>query len=384
MKRSLPAFRFINVFKSVFPLLRILILFLLIICPETNAQDVFNSVGPAPISEMKISAQETTPFAVGTRAFLQLSISPNVQFAKSFMESCSVTYIGGPFPLTSIGGLVFVSGKVYTWNQSSPYQFWQVDTVTGVNTLIFNITGVPLAALTGICWDGSSLFGVATNSLSSWIFRLNAVTGVCTLIGTPSAACSYAVFIEGRQFAWSSLFSPDAVTDNIYRWNKTTGTATLIGPAGFNVTIGEDASFDGNICYWVADSSLRKWDTTGNISVLCNYSTGAKGIACVTYPPPLGVIHLFEVPITYILSQNYPNPFNPVTTIKYGLPKFGKTSLIVYDILGRVVTKLVDNEFKDAGTYEVQWDASNFSSGIYLYTLESGSYKETKKMVVIK
>ena len=98
---------------------------------------------------------------------------------------------------------------------------------------------------------------------------------------------------------------------------------------------------------------------------------------------PTGGIQTIEIPFTYKLSQNYPNPFNPVTTIKYGLPKYGITKLIVYDVLGRVAATLVD-EFKDAGTYSINFDGTDLSSGIYFYTLESGSYKETKKMILMK
>jgi hypothetical protein len=103
----------------------------------------------------------------------------------------------------------------------------------------------------------------------------------------------------------------------------------------------------------------------------------------ISFTCPVGGIQTIEVPFTYRLSQNYPNPFNPTTTIKYGLPKPGNTKLVVYDILGRVVTTLV-NEYKTAGTYSVNFDGTNYSSGIYFYSLESGNYKETKKMLIVK
>jgi hypothetical protein len=532
MNKSLPAVRFITVFNHFVhsrPLILIIFLFTAISYNAANAQET--SVGPVPVSIININ-HETQPFAPGTRAFVQTYSPPTIfQFGKSFMESCNITYIGPIFGAALLGGLVYRNGIVYTWNRVSPFQLWMIDTVTGVYTLVFNITGVPLSTLTGMCYDGTTMYGVATNTVTSQIFSINMTNGVCTLIGTPSASCAYAVLIFGRQFAQSSLFSADLVTDNIYKWNKSTGAATLIGPAGFNVTFNEDASYDGNTCYWVEGYNLRKWDTAGTNTVLCTYTFQATGIECIPvspipsiicrnglniyvptkFPPgirdtirmignnacslvdmnvkidtffhtwdsdmifslfhsgateaalitnrggsgdnfigtllddsaatpiangnapftgsfrpeqplaiyngqspagswelwmrdvaggdtgylrawciifqftcPTGGITTVEVPITYILEQNYPNPFNPVTTIKYGLPKFGKTNLVVYDILGRVVTKLVDNEFKDAGMYEVKWDASNNSSGIYFYTLESGNYKETKKMLLVK
>lgn len=97
-----------------------------------------------------------------------------------------------------------------------------------------------------------------------------------------------------------------------------------------------------------------------------------------------------ELANDFYLSQNYPNPFNPVTTISFTIPNVGdenfrpiQTKLIVYDILGRVVKTLV-NEIKSPGTYEVKFDASGLSSGIYFYTLQSGSFTQTRKMTLMK
>jgi hypothetical protein len=89
------------------------------------------------------------------------------------------------------------------------------------------------------------------------------------------------------------------------------------------------------------------------------------------------------IPVAYSLYQNYPNPFNPVTTIKYQIPVNGYTNLTVYDILGNKVAVLV-NENQNPGNYQAVWNASNSSSGIYFYKLTTGSFSETKKMLLIK
>ena len=88
-------------------------------------------------------------------------------------------------------------------------------------------------------------------------------------------------------------------------------------------------------------------------------------------------------PTTFSLGQNYPNPFNPTTKIDYKIPTTGFVTLTVYDILGNQVTKLV-NEEKPAGSYEVKFDGSGLSSGIYFYNLEAGSFTKTKKMIYLK
>ncbi len=85
----------------------------------------------------------------------------------------------------------------------------------------------------------------------------------------------------------------------------------------------------------------------------------------------------------FSLNQNYPNPFNPTTVINYEIPKEGLVSLKVFDITGREVSTLV-NQFQDAGTHSITFNASNLSSGIYFYELKTGSYDSIKKLMLIK
>ncbi|MBZ0203364.1 MAG: T9SS type A sorting domain-containing protein, partial [Ignavibacteria bacterium] len=89
------------------------------------------------------------------------------------------------------------------------------------------------------------------------------------------------------------------------------------------------------------------------------------------------------IPGNYALYQNYPNPFNPNTKIKFAIPKASFVKLAVYDMLGREVDNLV-NEQLSPGTYEVSWNALKFSSGIYLYKISTNDFSMVKKMSVIK
>jgi len=90
------------------------------------------------------------------------------------------------------------------------------------------------------------------------------------------------------------------------------------------------------------------------------------------------------VPKEFNLYQNYPNPFNPTTTIKYDLPKDVNVTIKIYDIIGRVVTTLVNNEMKKAGSYNIQWNGANYASGVYFYRIEAGDFVSSKKLVLIK
>jgi len=88
-------------------------------------------------------------------------------------------------------------------------------------------------------------------------------------------------------------------------------------------------------------------------------------------------------PKEFSLSQNYPNPFNPSTLIKYQLPISSQVTIKVYDVLGDEVATLV-NEEKPIGFYEIDFDASRFASGVYLYKIQAGSFVSAKKMILIK
>ena len=83
------------------------------------------------------------------------------------------------------------------------------------------------------------------------------------------------------------------------------------------------------------------------------------------------------------MAQNYPNPFNPVTNISYQLAKDGFVTLKIYDLIGHEITILV-NEFKPKGRYEIQFNASHLTSGIYIYKMQSGQFTDIKKFIFMK
>lgn len=117
------------------------------------------------------------------------------------------------------------------------------------------------------------------------------------------------------------------------------------------------------------------YDGSGN-AVAGNVSLSLKTTSVQT-------ITSSDLPTGYSLEQNYPNPFNPTTTIRYTLPLSGRVSVRVFNILGQLVTTLVDGN-RIAGTYEATFNASALSSGIYFYRIESGKYVAVKKMMLLK
>jgi hypothetical protein len=90
-----------------------------------------------------------------------------------------------------------------------------------------------------------------------------------------------------------------------------------------------------------------------------------------------------EIPSKYKLYQNFPNPFNSETVIKFDVSKAEKTKVLIFDVMGRKIETFLDI-FIQPGTYEIRWNAENYSSGIYFYSLITNMYSECKKMILLK
>jgi len=98
---------------------------------------------------------------------------------------------------------------------------------------------------------------------------------------------------------------------------------------------------------------------------------------------PIDDVEKESLASTCRLEQNYPNPFNPATRISYQIPRIRHVKLVVYDLLGRVVSVLVD-ERRAAGSHEVTFDGSYLASGVYFYQLRSGDFVQTRKFCLIR
>ena len=154
------------------------------------------------------------------------------------------------------------------------------------------------------------------------------------------------------------------------RWNRLDTTASQC------VTLTHRTSGSGPSVVYDSLTLLAYstgWDTLATIPPGCNridYLTGIEG-------------NENEIPTVYKLYNNYPNPFNPSTSIKYDLPHNTFVKLSVYDVLGKLVTELVNQDMK-AGRYEANWNAINYASGAYFYKLETESFTDMKKMILVK
>jgi len=132
-----------------------------------------------------------------------------------------------------------------------------------------------------------------------------------------------------------------------------------------------------------------QWKSLTQIYDIWNSSYNKKPYFIMCEDMPLSLTQISSnIPEGFILEQNYPNPFNPSTKIRFQIPASVETtrwgvSLRIYDVSGKEVSTLVNNELK-SGTYEVDWDASAYSSGVYFYSIQAGDFNVTKKMVLVK
>lgn len=136
---------------------------------------------------------------------------------------------------------------------------------------------------------------------------------------------------------------------------------------------------EGLVAYWNFDDGTAN-DVTSN-----GYNGTLMGDAVIIIEsPPVDVDDdLSAIPNQCILDQNYPNPFNPSTEIRYTLGKGSRVKIVVYDILGKEITTLVNDRF-NAGEHAVQWNTENIASGIYIYQLITENFVQAKKMMLVK
>lgn len=142
--------------------------------------------------------------------------------------------------------------------------------------------------------------------------------------------------------------------------------------------------FDGPVKVW-QEKSMEVFLKADTNTIQMEMSWGWMYVDYLAVPREVvtDIEQSVEVPRHFVLEQNYPNPFNPVTTIRYSVPYRTHVRLTVYDILGRTISILVDEE-KPAGVYTMEWDAHSHASGVYFYRLEAGTNTQVKKMILLR
>ncbi|MEB2329837.1 MAG: T9SS type A sorting domain-containing protein [Ignavibacteriaceae bacterium] len=284
-----------------------------------------------------------------------------------FMEGDPV---GGRWSLfkTNDGGATWDSTGMYLAQNGGEAGWNNSGFVSGTN-VYFGTSGgrVYFSSTSGTNFTAQST-GNEVNSYSVWFNDANnGLAGGTGLVKTTNGGAS-----------WAPLPAPG-----------TAGITGIIG-SGNNWWV---ARQDANILY--SNDNGASWTTQysapGGVFTSISKSRSGNSAWAVRSAGGIsknanlvGVINISsELPEGFLLSQNYPNPFNPATTINFSIPENSFVKLRVFDMLGREVDVLVNEEL-NAGTYAFDFNATALNSGIYFYSLEAGSFKDTRKMILVK
>ena len=363
-------------------------------------------------------ACDTTLFASNWGSGISVEPNGTVWFSANTVAVSSPCPPGGTFE----GGVASYDGS--NWKSFSTHN----------SGLVSNNVNCVYADASGRKWFGTYDKGISTFNNTTWTtydttnsgLRNNDVTQISQdytgriWIITSSGMCSYLngtwrsdtihAFLMCRDYSgnmWfvtgGSIFMSNGTSLTTYAAPTTSTSTSSIAVApdhklwiGVNDDISTQGggvySFDGTTwTLYTVENSFVPYDIIGAVFADKN---GNKYFAL---SQPRGGLAIFNengitsvnspveqiLPTSLLLYQNYPNPFNPTTTISFQLPSAGHVTLKVFDVLGREVTTLV-NEQKPAGSYKVKFDAINLSSGTYFYRLQTNDFTQTKKLILIR
>lgn len=277
------------------------------------------------------------------------------------------------FAGTESNGVYLSSNSGVNWVQSS-MNIHSVHAIAISGSNIFAGTfdyGVYLSTNNGASWTQTSLGNtIIINSLI--------INGINIFAGTQTGG----IYLSTNN---GSSWSQTSLNNQYVRSVTAIGNNVFAGIQNGGVYISNNAGLN-----WVQRNEGLGNSSVDALMILNNFILAGTedGTLNGFYIRPLieliGIKQITEqVPERFTLFQNFPNPFNPITKIRFEIPKNLFVKLIVFDLFGREVDRLV-NEQLNAGTYEVDWSADKYSSGIYYYKLISDDFSETKKMVLIK
>jgi hypothetical protein len=318
------------------------------VCNDTSAGVTDDIKIYKPISQWTISHNDASVRTVdlpdGIYKGLCVSPTGSMLFVSDYMNRRVVKYVGSP-----------TTG--YTKDNTFDFTMAATDTVPVTTTLRPGPIGMAYLSPNNILAVACDVWGnsASTNGTYSYgrIYLLNPKTG--------------------------ALISPDSSVSVIDQaaWNLAKlGSYTNRGDG---TSVGNASGYTSTWCVaWDQNKNLYSQSNFGWTVEKWSY-TGTLPTIPLTSVEPVGDV----IPRGYELRQNFPNPFNPTTSIQFSSPSTSHVSLVVHDMLGREVATLL-NEVRGAGTYRVIFEAQGLPSGSYVYTINAGGFRETKRMVLVK
>jgi len=370
---------------------------------------------------------ENTGWAVGVGGRIIATTNGGLLWAQQVSNTSSA--LNSVFFVTALTGYAAGAAGVVCKTTNGGAS-WQASNVTGVAAVTeLSFANANTGYLCGSNTGGDGIAAVTTNGGSTWQVSVVTAVGLNALY-TVNTSTAYTAGISGLVFRttnsganWvqqttpstnfvSSIVFADAstgyfttlgITEQVYKTtNGGSNWAEVTSPGN---TSGLNSLFvlDPSTVYGVGTAgTIRRttgggssWETQPSpVSIFFNsifmvnsnvgYIVGNTGTILKTVNGGIGIQQISaNVPAGFSLGQNYPNPFNPVTNIEFSIPKSGHVKLSVFDINGKQVSVLADQNLS-VGTYNADFDAEHLSSGVYFYTLETNSFIQTKRMILVK
>lgn len=327
-----------------------------------------------------------------------------------------VNYFNITYAITEFGGYLYAGCELGVWRTSNNGAYWSYTSLN--NTTMYSLASNQSRVFVGS--HNSGLFysaggtGWFISQLNTQSVKAIAINGNFLLAGCGNAAGVFLSTNNGSNWISSSLNNKSVYsltlngnmafagtgsgvyvsTDSGYTWTQSSLNYELV----YSLTVNGNNVFAGTELHgiYVSENNGTSWtqknEGLGDITIhslrLVNNFIFAGASVNGVYRRQIGDLvgvtsSAGEIPNKFTLSQNYPNPFNPSTTIKFGLKKQGMVNIAIFDITGRKVKELINDEMK-AGSHEVTWNAVDYSSGAYFYTITTPNFRETKKMLLIK
>ena len=265
------------------------------------------------------------------------------------------------------------------WDSVAVQDWYRYRVSVGTSPGVYDTSHVQSArsrAITGLTAGVQYFIGVSIIDLTGREGVIVEQSGIPASVPLPPVGFTAEGIPNAIRLRWRENTEMDLRGYNIYRRPDTTGGFTRITPQPFPDTLWTDSVYTAGVySYYITavDSALNESGSSDTVSASVLVAVAGVG----------------GTPFEFRLEQNYPNPFNPTTTMRYTVPSFRsavrteRVTLRVFDVLGREVATLVDEE-KEPGSYTAAWNAQAVSSGIYLCVLRAGSLMESIRMVLIR
>ena len=315
-----------------------------------------------------------------------VAADPDEQTCRDTTSVCIHAVNDAPFFVAPIPAIEIVQGSSYTVPWSLLYLLVEdVDNLDSTLTwsaekhpyLSFSITDDSATFSASIEWYGTDTLTVTVSDgeltdqtlLFITVLKMKDITAPATPVNFTAAANPGCI-----ELSWDANSEEDVYAYILYRSTDSTtvDTTSLLTTVLHPETTFSDSSVEIGVEYFYC---LAVFDTAGNVSEMSKLTS----VKITTNIDEFSSL----VPDNFKLSQNYPNPFNPSTTIKYALPEKAHVKIVIYNIMGQEVAKLIDEEM-EPGYHLILWDAKGVQSGIYIYRIQAGEFMNVKKCLMIK